>query len=83
MRDDGPSGVLFDVSRIFSSHPWVIRLYDFYPLYQVLQMARGSLMTNHPYNHNYWISFPIFAVVTFCFGLAFFWVAEERYGRVD
>ena len=72
------SGVLFDVSRIFSSHPWVIRLYDFYPLYQVLQMARGSLMTNHPYNHNYWISFPIFAVVTFCFGLAFFWVAEER-----
>jgi len=75
------SGVLFDVDRIFDSHPWVIRIYDFYPLYQVLEMARGSLMTDHPYNHNYWWFFSICAVVTFVVGLVFFWVAEERYGR--
>ncbi len=30
------SGVLFDVNKIFAEHPWVIRLYDFYPIYQVL-----------------------------------------------
>ena len=35
------SGVLFAVDRIFAAHPWVVRLYDFHPLYQVLQIARS------------------------------------------
>lgn len=75
------SGVLFDVNRIFESHPAVVRLYDFQPLYQVLQMARASLMGGHTYNPWYWLYFSIWAVVVFAFGLVFFWVAEERYGR--
>ena len=63
------SGVLFDVNRIFESHPAVIRLYDFYPLYQVLEMARGVLMGGEQYNPLYWLYFSIWAVVTFCGGL--------------
>ncbi|MFT4218680.1 MAG: ABC transporter permease [Micropruina sp.] len=75
------SGVLFDVNRIFDSHPWVIAIYDFHPLYQVLEMARGVLMNDVPYNPNFWLYFSIYAVLTFVVGLVFFWVAEERYGR--
>ncbi len=75
-----PSGVPFDVNRIFDSHPWVIAVYDFHPLYQVLTIARHSLMGGS-YNLYYWLYFSLYAVITFVVGLVFFWVAEERYGR--
>jgi teichoic acid transport system permease protein len=74
------SGTLFDVSQIFEKYPWVITIYDFYPLYQVLTLARGMFMGEAvaPF---YWISLTIWAVAVFVGGLLFFWVAEERYGR--
>ncbi|MFT3969533.1 MAG: ABC transporter permease [Micropruina sp.] len=74
------SGVLFDVNRIFESHPWVIAVYDLHPLYQVLTIARHSLMGGD-YNHRFWLYLSVYAVVVFLVGLVFFWVAEERYGR--
>lgn len=75
------SGVLFDVNRIFDKSPWVVRVYDFHPLYQLLTMARDALMGGYSYNKDYWIYFTVWAVVTFVVGVVFFWVAEERYGR--
>ncbi|MFT3859841.1 ABC transporter permease [Micropruina sp.] len=74
------SGVLFDVSKIFESHPWVIAVYDLHPLYQVLTIARHLLMGS-PYNPHYWLYFSLYAVIVFLVGLLFFWMAEERYGR--
>jgi teichoic acid transport system permease protein len=75
------SGVLFDVSKILNDHPALVRLYDFHPLYQVLQMARALLMGGTNYDPMYWVYFSIWAVATFVVGLLFFWAAEERYGR--
>jgi teichoic acid transport system permease protein len=75
------SGVLFDVSRLFKAHPWIVQVYDFHPLYQVLQLARSTLMGVEGVDPNYWGYFSIWAVLTFVAGLLFFWVAEERYGR--
>ncbi len=75
------SGVLFDVSRIFRRYPSIEAVFDFHPLYQVLQIARGALMGGHSYNPNYWWYFSIWAISVFVIGLLFFWAAEERYGR--
>jgi len=75
------SGVLFDVNKIFSKWPELIKLYDIYPLYQVLEIARGLLMTDRVVNPAHWISFAIWSVVLFVAGVGFFWSAEERYGR--
>lgn len=75
------SGVLFDVSKIFESHPLVMRLYDFHPLYQVLQMARSILMGGHTFDPAYWWYFSSWSVALLAIGLVFFWAAEERYGR--
>jgi teichoic acid transport system permease protein len=75
------SGVLFDVNRLLGAHPTLIALYDFYPIYQVLQVARSVLMTGREYDPMYWLYLSIWAVVVFTFGLIYFWVAEERYGR--
>jgi teichoic acid transport system permease protein len=75
------SGVLFDVTSIFKEHPLVVKIYDFYPLYQVLQMARTTLMGGTNYDPMYWVYFSSWSVLVFIGGLVFFWAAEERYGR--
>lgn len=75
------SGVLFDVSKIFEQWPWAVALYDFHPLYQVLQIARSALMGNRGYDLAYWGYFSAWSLLFFVGGLLFFWVAEERYGR--
>lgn len=75
------SGVLFNVDTIFKDHPWVLQLYNFHPIYQVLKIARSILMGNQTYDPMYWWYFSAWAVVAFVGGLLFFWVAEERYGR--
>ena len=75
------SGVLFDVGRLLRGHPFLVTLYDFHPIYQVLQIARSALMPGLPYNPLYWAYLSVWAVVIFVGGLIFFWLAEERYGR--
>lgn len=75
------SGALFDVSKIFAKYPWVIQVYDWHPIYQALTIARSALMSQVEYNPMYWVSMSIWALVALVGGFAFFWVAEERYGR--
>ena len=75
------SGVLFNVTRLFEGSPWLLTLFDFHPVYQVLQLARGALMGTQVINELYWVYFSVWAVLTFVIGLFFFWAAEERYGR--
>lgn len=75
------SGVLFDVNKIFESHPIVVTLYDFHPLYQVIRIARSILMGERSVEPMQWLHFGIWSVVMLVLGLIFFWVAEERYGR--
>ncbi len=75
------SGVLFDVNRLLAAHPALVALYDFHPIYQVLQISRSALMTGRSYDPLYWAYLAVWAVGIFIVGLLFFWVAEERYGR--
>ena len=75
------SGVLFNVDSVLAGHPWAVRLFDFHPIYQVLQLARGILMGNQVARPDYWWWFTGMSVVILVVGLLFFWVAEERYGR--
>jgi len=74
------SGVLFNVQTIFQAHPWVIRVYDFHPLYQVIQLARSALMGINV-DPMYWLYLSIWSIAILAIGLVFFWAAEERYGR--
>lgn len=75
------SGALFDVNKIFEMYPWLITVYDWHPIYQTLVIARSSLMSHATYDPMYWAYLSIWAVVALVGGFAFFWVAEERYGR--
>ncbi len=77
------SGVLFMVDKIFAGHPWIERLYNFHPVYLVIEIARNALMHEHPVPGIHWLTLSIISVVVLVFGVVFFWKAEERYGRVS
>jgi teichoic acid transport system permease protein len=75
------SGALFDVQKLFSSHPWVVQVYEWHPIYQTLTIARSLLMTNASYDPAYWLHLSAWAAFSVTVGFIFFWRAEERYGR--
>lgn len=75
------SGVLFSVDNVLEGHSWAIAAFDFYPVYQVLQIARGALYWDGAYPHEYWVYLTLSSLVVLVAGVLFFWVAEERYGR--
>lgn len=77
------SGVIFHINLVLESHPWALEIFNFYPIYQVLQIARALLIGGPDYNNplSYWLFLSIAAVVTLVIGVIFFWSAEERYGR--
>lgn len=75
------SGVLFAVDTVLASHPAILRAFDFYPLYQVLKIARQHLIGGAGYPEHFWAMLAAVSVVTFIGGALFFWWAEERYGR--
>ncbi|GAA1358147.1 ABC transporter permease [Arthrobacter rhombi] len=76
------SGVLFSVDRILKMFPVMVTLFDFHPIYQTLQIARGCIMGT-AYPVEYWAFLSVWSVLMLAFGIIFFWKAEERYGRVD
>lgn len=75
------SGVLFKVDTLLNDHPSVVAFFDYYPIYQVLQLARHILTDSATYNPNYWGYLTAISLTTFIVGALFFWAAEERYGR--
>lgn len=75
------SGVLFAVDKILAQFPAVLRVFDFYPLYQTLQIARHHLIGGSPYPAYYWAVLAASSILVFFGGALFFWRAEERYGR--
>lgn len=77
------SGVLFSADRLLGQWPWLMTVFDFHPIYQTLQIARGLIMNDAPYNPNAWFVVIVWAILTLSFGLIYFWKAEERYGRAD
>ncbi|MGO3392428.1 ABC transporter permease [Glutamicibacter arilaitensis] len=77
------SGVLFSVDRILNEWPWLVKVFDFHPLYQTLQLARGMIMNNAEYNPMAWLVVSVWAIAALVVGLIFFWKAEERYGRAN
>lgn len=75
------SGVLFAVDTVLAKHHTLLKLYDYYPLYQVLEIARHILLGRGHDPAHYWGYLAFTSVLTLVIGVVFFWRAEERYGR--
>jgi teichoic acid transport system permease protein len=55
----------------------------FNPIYDFIELARGLLVDGYAVTPFLWLTASGWAVLTFVFGVLFFWKAEERYGRED
>ena len=72
------SGVLYDPSK-FTENDLALTLFDINPLYQLLSLARWSLMSE-PIPSWFWLSATAYAIVSLVGGFIFFWRGELRYG---
>lgn len=75
------SGIFFDLTRILENQPELLRLARLNPVHDYIALVRGFTVSgNEIYPYMWWVAIAA-AVVTFVFGVIFFWRGEERYGR--
>lgn len=79
------SGVFFSLEMRFGEHETVMRIVDLQPIHELLSLCRSVLLNEPGFNAppEYWLYASIWAGASIVAGSLFFWVAEERYGRVD
>ncbi|MDQ3156526.1 MAG: ABC transporter permease [Actinomycetota bacterium] len=80
------TGIFFSFEQRFGEkHPMVMRIVDFQPIHEFLSLARSIVLKGPEYavNPEYWLYASVWSLALFAIGVAFFWAAEERYGRTD
>ena len=79
------SGTFFSVERRFGEDSMVMRVADFQPIHEFMEMARDIMLTGPDYviKPEYWLYAAAWSFVTLIVGTVYFWAAEERYGRTD
>jgi teichoic acid transport system permease protein len=75
------SGVFASVDKIIAEYPSIAGVMIFNPVHSYLVIARGALVSGYTANAIDWWVAVTWAFGTLGFGLVFFWLAEERYGR--
>lgn len=80
------TGIFFSFEQRFGDkHPTVMRIVDFQPIHEFLSLARAIVLDGPEYtvSSEYWLYASVWSLALFAVGVAFFWAAEERYGRTD
>ena len=79
------SGTFFSVERRFGENPTIMRIADFQPIHEFMDLARGIMLKGSDYTikPEYWVYAAGWSVLFLVAGTVYFWAAEERYGRTD
>ena len=75
------SSIFFSIDLILAHRPDLLAIAHLNPVYEFIALCRDALITGSPAEPVLWVWASIWSVVVFCFGVVFFWHAEERYGR--
>lgn len=77
------TGVFFSIQERFKDNPTVLKIADWVPTHEFLQLGRDLLLEGPNYQVNpwYWALATGWTVLLLSVGIVFFWAAEERYGR--
>jgi teichoic acid transport system permease protein len=75
------SGVFASVDKIIHEYPKIAAVMELNPVHAYLVIARGALVSGYVATASDWWVAAAWAIGTLAFGLVFFWLAEERYGR--
>ncbi|WP_084038979.1 ABC transporter permease [Demequina sp. NBRC 110053] len=75
------SGIFFDLEKVLADEPTLLTLARLNPVHDFIALVRGYMVSGNPIEpFMWWIAIGA-SLVTFGFGLVYFWKAEERYGR--
>lgn len=74
------SAVFFSIER-FVEQPIIVEIMKINPLFNVLDMARDCLLYATLPSWHSWALLSVWALGAIAFGMAYFWRAEESYGR--
>jgi teichoic acid transport system permease protein len=75
------TGVFFSLESYLSTQPALLFLARLNPVHDYIALVRYALVENSTYDPIFWVIGSIGAVVVFVFGVVYFWLAEEKYGR--
>lgn len=74
------SGIFYQLDVVLDKHPQLLQLALLNPVHNYIALVRGMVLEGATTSPELWWLGAGAAVVTFLFGLVFFWQAEERYG---
>ena len=77
------TGIFFSIDGALADYPVLLTMAHLLPTYDFVALGRGALLADHPVPDLVWIAAPVWALVTVCVGVVFFWRAEARYGLND
>lgn len=77
------SGVFYNPIVFVGHMPIVMAFFTFNPVYEFMELARAVLIPGYEVSRVVIVSAIIWSLGSFILGGIFFWLAEERYGRVD
>ena len=79
------SGVFYSLDLAFANNELALRIIDAQPIHEFLSLGRSIFLDQPGFSAppEFWLYASAWAVVSIVAGSLFFWVAEERYGRVD
>lgn len=75
------SGVFWSIQKLGHGNPILTFVLWSNPLQLLISLARSVTVAGYPVSGIEWIAAGCWSVGTFVFGLVFFWLAEEKYGR--
>jgi teichoic acid transport system permease protein len=75
------SGIFFELDRILGNYPELLSVAQLNPVYVILKLARGVLLSDGQIPPDLWITASIWSLGTFAVGVVFFWRAEATYGK--
>ncbi|MFN3865676.1 MAG: ABC transporter permease [Demequina sp.] len=75
------SGIFFSLEKVLADKPEILTLARLNPIHDFIALVRGYMVSgNEIYPFMWWVAI-VASIVTFVFGVVFFWKGEERYGR--
>ena len=77
------SGVFFSIEKLISAYSFLEFLRWANPISVYLELARGAVVSGYASTGIEWLTGALWAFGMLSTGFIFFWLAEERYGRVN
>jgi teichoic acid transport system permease protein len=75
------TGIFYSLEAVLADRPTLLRIAQLNPIHDYVALCRAYTLEGFEATSVMWIVAVVAAVVSFGFGLVYFWLAEDRYGE--